>query len=181
MFTCEALLAAAMLTAPAEGAAPVSVAVSAALRPATLALAASVEILDPRECATLLLQDTSHDLDMLRVRYRSLLDAPLLGEGQRFPDRATITDFLTYNRGFRNELQARMAIDCVHADELRDAIHDCDGLHQVWDTIRDANCTYYYVPVRRQALHLVRELIGPAAFYAGQLPPPVPIWHLPRR
>jgi hypothetical protein len=44
--------------------------------------------------------------------------------------------------------------------------------------VRDARCDYYYVTVRRLALKRLRELVGDEAYYAGNLPPCVPIWRL---
>ena len=64
----------------------------------------------------------------------------------------------------------------VHWWELREAIQETDRLYQVWDTIRDARCDYYYVTVRRQALKRLRETLGPDSYYSGNLPSHVPVW-----
>jgi hypothetical protein len=182
MGTYEFVLAAALLTAPKELPLPTADApwVEVA-RSSILALAIDGEILDPREKAFLLTQDLLGDLAMLQARHEDLAAAPMLGEAQRFADRKTINEFLAVNRSYRNELQARLAIDLVNMEELRTAIVETDQLYQVWDTVRDARCDYYYVTVRRQALSLLRELVGAEAFYSGQMPPNVPVWHFPRR
>ena len=70
-------------------------------------------------------------------------------------------------------------MDLVHGDELRIALNETDHLYQVWDSVRDARCNYYYVTVRRQALKTLREMIGTEAFYRGELPPHVPVWRFP--
>ena len=59
-------------------------------------------------------------------------------------------------------------------------IHYPETEHQVWNTLRDARCSFYYVAVRRQALKQLRELVGEPAFYRAELPPPLPTWRLPR-
>ena len=51
--------------------------------------------------------------------------------------------------------------------------------HRVWDKVRDVHCEYHYVTYRRQALQELRELVGPRAYYTGQLPPHVPLWRIP--
>jgi len=181
MFTCEVLLAAVLLTSPKEPATPVpSAGWLEALRPSLLTLAMDAEVVDPREKGFVLGNDLAGDLAMLQGRYQEMVRAPLVGEGQRFPDRKLINEFLALNRAYRNQLTARLAIDLVYSEELRTAIAETDQLYQIWDTVRDARCEYYYVTVRRQALQLLRDLVGPEAFYSGQMPPHVPVWHFPR-
>lgn len=210
MLTCEIVLAAALLTAPSDmsschmfdtavrndrvvainvGGIPNNLVKQQVnefeawlqiLRPSILILAIDAELLDPRERAFLLTQDAMGDMALLQSRRADLRNAPLMGEGQRFPDRKLINAFLEVNRRYRNDMNARLTIDVINADDIRMAIAETDQLYQAWDTVRDANCDYYYVTVRRQALALLRELIGPEAFYSGRLPPHVPIWHFPR-
>lgn len=181
MFTGEVLLAAVLLTSPKESTVPVQDAAwLEALRPALLTLAMDAEVLDAREKGFVLGHDVTGDLAMLQGRFQELQKAPLVGEGQRFPDRKLINEFLALNRAYRNQLTARLAIDLVYSEELRTAIAETDQLYQIWDTVRDARCDYYYVTVRRQALQLLRDLIGAEAFYSGQMPPHVPVWHFPR-
>ncbi len=143
------------------------------LRPSVLAVAINAELIDPRE--------RDHvDIDLIRSRQDELANAPIILEGQRFPDRKLINELLALNRSCRNYLTARMEIDSIHIEELRDAICETDQLYNVWDNLRDAQCDYYYVSVRRQALRTLRTLIGDEAFYTGQMPPHVPVWHFPR-
>ena len=37
-------------------------------------------------------------------------------------------------------------------------------------------CEYYYVTVRRQALKRLRHMVGHDDYFAGILPPYVPLW-----
>jgi hypothetical protein len=182
MFTYECVLAAALLTAPAEpDAPPPPAALVAALHPALMQAAVDVEVVDPREDALLQGQsrDPAGDFRQLAARYRDLRAAPLVAECDRLPDRRTIADFLACNRTYRRELETRLTVDQVHAEALRIGIAETDQLHFVWNLVRDARCEYYYVTVRRQALMQLRDLIGPDAYYRAQLPPHIPVWHFP--
>src|SRR4051812_49313566 len=105
MFTCEIVLAAALLTAPKDLPVPPSQAAWVeVMRPCLLTLAIDAEILDPRERAFLLTQDILGDLAMLQGRNEDLARAPLLGECGRFPERKIVNDFLAVNRSYRNNL-----------------------------------------------------------------------------
>jgi hypothetical protein len=173
------LVALALLTSPPDSLDPPDTPeLSAALRPALQALAIQFEILDPREVRYVLTrpEDFVSDVRLLRRRYQDLIDAPPLCDCQRFPDRATINDLLAFNRAYRQRVDSRQAMELVHWWELREAVQEADRLYQVWDTLRDARCDYYYITVRRQALKRLRELIGEEAYYSGNLPPYVPIW-----
>ena len=172
----DIVLAAALLVAPET----TDASLIEVLRPTILALAASGEILDPRERAFTLVQDPVDDLGMLQKRYEAFKSYPKLGECSRYPERKLINDLLTTNRLYRNNLYKRQEIDVINLDVIRDAIVETDQLYQVWDTVRDAQCDYYYVTVRREALKLLRDLVGEEAFYMGQMPPNIPVWHLPR-
>ena len=59
---------------------------------------------------------------------------------------------------------------------VRLALKETDCLYQVWDSVRDARCEYYYITVRRQALKKLHPLLGPDAYAGGEWPPHVPLW-----
>jgi hypothetical protein len=71
-------------------------------------------------------------------------------------------------------------VELVHWWAFREAIQDTDRLYQLWDTVRDARCDYYYVTVRRDALKKLRDTLGLADYAAGKLPPHVPLWRFER-
>ncbi len=183
MFSCECLLAAALLTQSPEATLPPDAVIWAqACRTEMLALALDAELVDRREQANYFIhvQDGVNDLRTFQSRFRDFAFAPLVAECQRFPDRRTIGAFMDFNRAYRNDLLARLAVDNVHADNLRLAIAENDQLHHIWNTIREARCDYYYVTVRREALLLLRDLIGYEDFYRGEAPPYVPVWRFQR-
>src|SRR5262249_58838935 len=133
-----------------------------AFRPTRQALTGQWENLDPREVRYVLTrpEDFNTDLKLLRRRFHELADAPPLHDCNRFPDRSTVSDLLSFNRAYRQHLDSRQSVELVHWWDLQEALQEADRLYQVWDTVRDARCDYYYVTVRRQALKRLLQTIG---------------------
>jgi len=177
----ELLLAAALLS----GAGPAELQDQAALRAefptlrySLITLSLEWEILDARETRYVLAreEDAASDIRMLQRRFQELSDAPYLSDAVRFPDRAVVNELLAFNRAYRNYVETRQPMETVQGSQLRAVQREIEYLYQVWDTVRDARCDYYYVTVRRQALKRLRELVGDDAYYRGELPPHVPLW-----
>ena len=181
MLTFNYLLAAALLTAPADKDIAVGPEFFGTVGPAVQQLALKWEILDPREVRYVLTrpEDFTADLKLLQRRYHELANAPPVNDCLRFPDRSVVSELLAFNRAYRQQMDTRQAVELVHWWEFREAVQEADKLYQVWDNVRDARCDYYYVTVRRQALKTLREMIGTEAFYRGELPPHVPVWRFP--
>jgi hypothetical protein len=183
MVPLDYVLAVALLTTPSEGADLTGMSDRfATVRPTLQTLAIGWEVLDPREVRYVLMRsdDFTGDLKLLRRRYQELADAPPLHDCMRFPDRALINDLLSFNRSYRQHLDNRQSLEVTYWWELRELLQEVDRLYQIWDTVRDARCDYYYVTVRRQALKKLRETIGEEAFNSGCLPPHVPVWRFAR-
>src|SRR5437660_2583073 len=163
MFPLDYALAMALLTLAPDAAETAPTEPFTTLRPTLQALAIDWEILDPREIRYVLTrgEDFAADLKLLRRRWHDLQDAPPLHDCMRFPDRALINDLLAFNRAYRQHLDSRQSLDTTRAYELNEALREADRLYQVWDTVRDARCEFYYVTVRRQALKKLRETVGP--------------------
>jgi hypothetical protein len=183
MIPLDYALALALLTSPAEPADAAAVLEPFhSLRPTVQAVAIDWEILDPREVRYVLTraEDFAADVKLLRRRYHDLHDAPPLHDCMRFPDRTLINDLLAFNRAYRQHLDGRQSLELIYWWELREAVQEADRLYQIWDTVRDARCDYYYVTVRRQALKKLRETVGLEAYSTACLPPHVPIWRFGR-
>lgn len=179
MFQFDYLLALALLTAPPDNLENVMpIEVGDRQRTALQAVAVQLEILDPREVRYILsrAEDATADVNLLRRRYRELLDAPALSDSLRFPDRESVNELLSFNRAYRQHIDMRQTVELAHWWEHQATLQETEQLYQIWDTVRDARCEYYYVTVRRQALKRLRELIGMDAYYSGTLPPFVPVW-----
>lgn len=180
----EVVLAIAMLTAPVgtpENCHPDDF---PALRTAIHAKAVEWEIMDPRETRYVLAthEDFQGDLDLLRKRYESLKDAPRLADCNKLPDRRTVNELVKFNRDFRKHLEERLAWETDRADIIGVTIQETDRLYKHWDAIRDAQCDFYYVSVRREALKRLRDGnhgiggIGEHDFAIGKMPDFVPTW-----
>lgn len=178
MFPCDYLVAAVLLTQPADSSLLVPPERHAELRECLQAVALEWELLDPREVRYVLTrpEDFEADLNLLRRRCSDLADAPSASDSVRFPDRAVINELLAFNRAYRQHLDVRQPGEPARWWQLRTVLQETDHLYQVWDTMRDARCEYYYVTVRRQALKRLRDMLGANAYYSGQLPPHVPAW-----
>jgi hypothetical protein len=183
MLALDSLLAAALLSGSPGSPDPATLhALYPRVRAQLQALAVRWEILDSRESKYILArpEDFVADLNLLRRRYRDLANAPAVADCGRFPERAVVNDLLSFNRAYRQHVDVRQPVELLHWWELRTALQETDRLYQIWDTVRDARCDYYYVTVRRHALKRLRELIGAEAYYRATLPPCVPLWRFQR-
>jgi hypothetical protein len=178
MLPLDYLLAAVLLTASGGAEPQVVPEMFPALRLPLQGLAVTWEILDPREVRYILArpEDFAADLSLLRRRCQELATAPAVGDCLRVPERTTINELLAFNRCYRQHIDVRQPLERVHWWELRVALQETDRLYQIWDSVRDARCPYYYVTVRRQALKRLREMVGEDSYYSGNLPPCVPLW-----
>jgi hypothetical protein len=183
MFPLDYVLAVALLAAPPETTEmPGAADAFATVRPTLQALAIAWEVLDPREVRYVLTrsEDFISDLKLLRRRHQDLAEAPPLHDCMRFPTRDLINDLLSFNRAYRQHLDSRQTLDMTYWWEVHETLQEADRLYQIWDTVRDARCDYYYVTVRRQALKKLRDTVGYQAYYSGALPPHVPVWRFAR-
>jgi hypothetical protein len=177
MFGSAYLLAFALLTAsPADPAPAISTEFWPQLQASLRHLALEWEIYDPREDRLLRVEELAHDLPVLRKRRLDLADAPPAYDSFRFPVLALAVECLEFNRAFRRAVEKRLALETDREVQLKEVMRETDELYKIWDAVRDSRCDVYFVSVRRQALKNLRTLIGPEAYYTGQLPPHVPLW-----
>lgn len=191
--TCEAVLAAVLLTTPplpldeyGRLPDPRLLVWTQVLVTDLVTLAIDAEVVDHREASTFFRDVRPYPgsecvLTSLQTRFQAMRDAPQIEEASRLPLTPLILDRMTLNRAFRDELVRQFSVDLIHSEEIRQAICETDRMFSVLDAARDASLSHYHVPVRRQALRRLRDLIGAPAFYSGQMPPHVPIRHLPMR
>lgn len=182
MLPLDTVFAVALLVYPVETNSLSSPAHLVASRQAVQTLAVEWELLDPREVKFVLsrVEDFEGDVRLLQRRWADLADAPPLADSLRFPDRAAVTDLLSFNRGYRKMIDQRQGLAPLHWWEYQEILGEVDRLYQIWDLVRDARCDYYYVTVRRQALKKLRCLIGESQYLDGALPPHVPLWRFAR-
>lgn len=159
-----------------------------AVRDAIHKTAVDWEIMDPRETRYLMAcrDDFDADLNLLRKRYIELKDAPRLSDCKLLPDRKTVNDLITFNRAFRKHLEEKLVWEQDRADVYNEAIRETDVCYRQWDAMRDAQCDFYYVTVRRAALLKAKELWGKDAkgeynYLRTEYPPYVPDWRFVQR
>ena len=179
MSPSDLVLAAALLSAPAGT--PEQAPAAERWEPVRAALhktAVAWEIMDPREERYLLSarDDFEPDLNLLRQRFADLADAPKIAECRRLPDRHTVNELIRFNREFRTHLEQRVVWEPDRADLFHQAMQETDHFYRQWDAVRDAQCDFYYVTVRRTALKKLRDALGADAFATGALPSYVPVW-----
>lgn len=142
--------------------------------------AISLEILDRREVINILAKpgEFVNDLNILRRRYADLKDAPPLIVSSQYPDKDFCRNLLAFNREYLAFLNnTRWLAPSSLWEDYREAEAETNLLYTIWDAVRDSKCDFYYITARRSALKKLRdEYLGPGAFYAGWLPPPVPVW-----
>jgi hypothetical protein len=139
------------------------------------------EILDLRERYLMARdEDFNADLKLIIKRWERFKDTPPASDVMRLPVRGLINSLLGFNRDYRRHIEVLQTLNAVNWWETQQTLQECDDLYRIWDTIRDARCEYYYITVRRQELQNLREMIGDEAYYAGSLPPHVPVWRFGR-
>ena len=162
-------------------------------------LAVSAELIDPREMKYMFKDSTTPqticgayavdgemvyqydvlaDLNNLRNRVKDLGDAPALADAQRFPSRTALSEWLAQNRAYKNLVEAQHdLLPWQHRWVTAFKVRENDKLYKILDCARDAQIEYFYITVRRAALKRLRDdLIGAEDYYAGRLPPAVPVW-----
>lgn len=152
------------------------------MREVVRGLAVHMELLDARETTYYFVRESEWDNDLLimRRRHAELKGVPPISDSVRFPSRDYIAALLTDNRTYSRILEGRRDGEPGRYEEIMAVTRENDKLYKVWDAVRDAKCEYYYVSVRRTALKRCMELIGEEAYYAGRLPPHVPVWRFQR-
>ena len=141
------------------------------------------ELMDPLESFSLFFrpEDFTHDVIVLWKRYRQLNDAPPLCDAVRFPGRDQCRPLMTQNRQLKQYLLKRAKLGPSLAGDAAQAAEECQTLYETWVLVQDASCVYFYNWTRRIALKKLRDRIGYPMYYAGCLPPHVPVWRLNRK
>lgn len=136
------------------------------------------EILDPSELRYYLNKprDLPGDLRALAARAVDLHGTPFTADADRFPPLVLCQAAKDLNCRYRRSLELRQWVERRRFWECEDRLSESRWLYQVWDTASDCQSRDSYVVTRRHALKKLRELIGDECYYAGDLPPCVPVW-----
>lgn len=82
-------------------------------------------------------------------------------------------------RRYRLMLATQAAIEPWRGAWFAAADQDAADCFRAWDLLEDAS-GQLSDEYRRRCLEALRDLIGPKAYYAGRLPPAVPLWRFSR-
>lgn len=154
------------------------------LIPAVVAVSLELELIDPKEAPWFLMvtgdDDFKWGLDRSRGRWVELKDAPRISEAKLFPSQSELTPLMAFNRQYRDYIDIQIYVKPHKADEFRERLIEIDRIYYTFDTACDTQMAYFYINVKRAALKRLKEKLGPAMFYAGELPPAVPVWQFQR-
>jgi hypothetical protein len=103
-------------------------------------------------------------------------ELPPLADAERFPPHAVVSDALAFNRAYGDYLECCFQLQGHHEAWLTQALAETHALACVWEALADVQQPYGCESWRRQRLADLRDLLGPLAYAAGILPPPVPLW-----
>lgn len=107
--------------------------------------------------------------DDLPARIKLCSTLPHMEYVHLFPiGRSEISEMLLLNRANRRWLETMREL---HGERFSFALEVNRELYDIYDSLRDAQCEYYYIHIRRQALGKLLEKIGYEDFMAGRLPP----------
>ena len=102
---------------------------------------------------------------------------PAVTDLARFPPPVVVEQELLANLDYRRHAAARGAADPTRAAEWNRVLAETDLIHAAWYALRWAHM-YEDRDQRADALARLRDYLGPEAYYAGQMPPGVPVWRL---
>jgi hypothetical protein len=136
-------------------------------------VALAMEVVGPHERW---IEDFRSELGYVRRHSRELAGAPPLDDCLWMPPACVIRECRTLNLGYQQCLDMRRQVALHRQDELTEALAEARSLAEVWCLVEAASCSSKSWVCRRRALQRLQEVLGPDAYYNGQLPPCVPLW-----
>ena len=113
-------------------------------------------------------------LDVALLFLPLLDDRPPPDDLLRFPPASVIEQELRSNRLYREHLESRITVEHHQAWTIYTTLVETDHLYAMWDALRWARL-YGDADNQRDMLKRLRELLGPCAYYAGRMPPALPL------
>lgn len=113
---------------------------------------------------------------ILRERYEDLHNVPLAVDSYRFPPYSEVNELLLFNNEYTLHLKTQQIININRRDEYDVLIKESMRLESIWRAVSESRQEWQSNWQRRYNLKFVLDAIGPADYYAGKLPPHVPVW-----
>lgn len=144
--------------------------------PALVEVAQAADILAPWEG----LSRTRYQacLKEMRDNLKELADAPPSACCYLFAgySREGVKLCLEFNSKYQDHLEAKLQF-YPHSRSIKQALLDAQELYDAWDALDDTQRRYSFYS-RRNALRRLLKILGPEAFYKGEMPDPLPRWAL---
>ena len=137
-------------------------------------LALALQVVGPHERW---IEDYRSELGYVRRHWRELKNAPPLDDCQVLPAPPVIKECRCFNRNHQRWLEMRRLIMLHQQEEVAEILRETQQLGDLWCLMETATCPNQSWVCRRRALAQLRERLGPEAYYAGTVPPCVPVWH----
>ncbi len=120
----------------------------------------SNQIMDKRELKYVFINtsDLISDMKIMSDRINNLKDVDSVEFAYIFPPRWAINEYLLLNKSYRQFL-GRAKLLYPGTSIFQDTIEEVDYLYTLYDKIRDAQCEYYYIHIRREALKEAKRLL----------------------
>ena len=118
-------------------------------------------------------EELFRDARIMQERAIELRNCPPLSDAIRFPNKKIGNASCMLN--YRCAESLRLLRDLYPWNQqINRNLYECARRYAIWDAARDAQCSYYRMPQRRRSLRTLRELLGPEAYYRGEMPDPIP-------
>ena len=122
------------------------------------------------------IDDFRSEVDYVRRHWHELAFAPPLSDCDRLPPLYLARECTCFASGYQHCLELRRQLSLHREEELAATLREAQDLAAVWALVETAACPNQSWAARRRALMNLRERLGPEAYYAGDLPPCVPLW-----
>jgi hypothetical protein len=93
----------------------------------------------------------------------------------RFPPLAVCRSHLEFLQAREKWLTDRLAWDRLDEAELREQLWDCRRRIRAWHCLENAQDPVWNPVYRRYWLERLRTALGPADYFAGRMPDPLPL------
>lgn len=154
--------------------------VSPRVREDLRSLCVRLELLDHRDYPLTFASDEafSQDIAVMRIRYTTLKHAPPIHDCMRFTTTAAATEAVVHGRRFREVYGFRQSLEPHKWWQYNEVLCESESASRVWELVRDAANENHHVTTRRSSLASLKFLLGSEDYYAGRLPPPIPVHRL---
>jgi hypothetical protein len=122
------------------------------------------------------IDDYRSELGYVRRHWRELAQAPSLLDAQALPEALVVKECRNFNRCFERMLEARSQVVLYRQEAMREMLCETHRLGEIWALLETATSANQSWVCRRRSLLQLRQGLGPEAYYAGRLPPSVPLW-----